>query len=123
MSKRKANLTADILQTAGDIVNYIGWTKGDYAKDAYENPVSAWHDAATCFCAVGAIRLASQMAVGSTKRLYEEATECTNTLKKVLGGEFEFVYVPKWNDARTRKKADVVEALYAAAELAREEVA
>lgn len=104
---------ADVLQTAGDIVAHIGWTKHTFARNASGEGVSVTNKEAECFCAMGAVQLARSLA----GRKYPEHI----FYDALTAGQNNIVSIPAWNDARVRTQEEVSEAFYAAAERIREQ--
>lgn len=105
---------ADVLQTAGDLVSEVGWTKVAIAKTDDGRHVQATHKDATCFCALGAIRKARSLA----GRKYSESDIAKPFFEEL---PMRAKSIPSWNDNRARTVEDVREAFYSAAERIREQ--
>ncbi len=126
----------NILRAAAALVA-DGWTQASYARDEHGGGVSSGDASACCFCALGAIRRATQdllpladpvaIATRTDTRCvsaadYSAAVDsATRALFRVLplayraGATLPAAAVTSWNDARGRTAADVLAALEAAA--------
>jgi hypothetical protein len=98
---------AEILTTAADLVAH-GWTQAAYARDEFDLAVIYADDAATCFCASGAIFRACYDLRLPDPQLRVMAVQC---VEDRLQGR----HLPAWNDAEGRTQGEVVAALHAAA--------
>lgn len=103
-----------LFETAADIVEHVGWTQGELAKDKYGCKVEYSSPKAACFCGEGALRKANSLA----GRKYD--------FSKVFDALLQFRLFPSsnqgihpWNDRRTRTKEDVADVFRDAATLVR----
>jgi hypothetical protein len=104
--------TADVLDRAADLIEPEGaWTKGGYARGASGTFVICSENA-TCFCALGAISVASNRW-GYTD---EPDARAVRVLEGLVEGPLS-----GWNDAPERTQAEVVAKLREAARIARGE--
>lgn len=80
-----------------------GWTKGHYARDASGALAASTDEAATCFCAVGAVLRVNGGNFGVSQPLLEG-----------IAAQVPTTSLPVWNDAMERTQAEVVAAYDAA---------
>jgi len=117
-----ADLTiAEVLTRAADLIEPEGaWTQGDTARDADGKPLpNSTEPAAVCWCVLGAI---GKTVGGANRPMFSAARKA---LRAVLPEDIEQIDedLPdeaNWNDAPERTQAEVVAALRAAAEKARQ---
>ena len=96
---------AEILRAAADLVERPGaWTQGASALDASGRLVDFNSDAATCFCALGAL----WHAAGSAVSLPVDSAE--TALRGIIGRN-----VGDWNDASDRTATEVAQVMRRAA--------
>lgn len=92
----------DILKGAKALLVTKGWTQGDMARDAEGDPVHIWSEAASCFCAYGALRAATPGGVGASYAQMDAAS----ALEATIGDEWpDFI---EFNDAPVRTKDEIV---------------
>lgn len=94
----------EALMKAADLIELKGWCQDYCAVDDQGEPVTSRSLEAARFCAFGAICKVS----GSDEVVASRATDILT--EHLLGA-----IVPKWNDCPERTKAEVVQALRAAA--------
>jgi hypothetical protein len=100
---------AEVLTRAADLLEKPGaWTQGAFARDIHGHPIRCESEDAASFCAIGALY---SLRVGSWM-----ADSCERRLSKFKRVEM----FAEWNDAPGRTQAEVVAALRAAAEKARQ---
>lgn len=109
-TEQAALSVADILDRAADLIEPEGaWIQGDWALDAEGN--AAGYHGGVCWCADGAILQVAHSIPGGPDEAWEAFTDAVGV--SLIG----------FNDAPGRTQAEVVAALRAAAEKARQAVA
>jgi hypothetical protein len=101
---------ADILDRAADIVAK-GWAQAAYARTRTGRKIGATCRAATCWCAVGAIKKAAGIEDVLAPQVWDAA-------RLPFGSPNALT---EWNDAPGRTQSEVVAKLREAAALAREQ--
>ena len=104
------------LKRAGDLLDTYGWTRGEMARDAYDNPLNSVTSPHACqFCMVGAVRRAlcellpvdidaDEHAQGAVAELARFVYYDVLLRLRRLVGDNETC----WNDYTDRKRAQVV---------------
>lgn len=101
--------TRDTLVAARALIAEPGmWTQRAFARNANGLPVSDSYGLATCWCSVGAIRVAS-------KRSSVRADTASALVRRGIGNPESLA---EWNDAPERTHAEVLEAFDRAIEAA-----
>jgi hypothetical protein len=60
------NKTAQILLTAADLIEHVGWTQGSLAKSVMGEDIGPYAHGAVCWCAQGAIGLVGGKDLAAT---------------------------------------------------------
>lgn len=115
---------SSILDRAADVIEERGLNKGWYFSDFSQDDqnLSAWEQAAETkgrCCTLGAIYVAVHETVEGPS--FSEVDRAASFFADSLPTTPGHWGIPDWNDAPSRRKGQVVNALRRAAEMAREE--
>lgn len=104
---------ADVLEAAARILSG-GWTTGAMARDSNGLPIHATSPYAVCWCASGAIVLASfrmfPMGGVTQHRACTDAGALLLAYVRNLARAGDLISVAEWNDTAGRQRADVTDA-------------
>jgi hypothetical protein len=89
------NKTAQILLTAADLIEHVGWTRGVFARSKFNRPICPKAQGAACWCAIGAILSLCDTNTGF---------RVIDILEKKAGNNFN---VPYWNDGPAQAAENV----------------
>lgn len=106
----KVDEVLNCLKQAKREISLLGWTQGEYARDANDNMVESRSDRAATLCIIGAI---SRVERCSPEDLTETALEAINRLETVTGTHCS---IDTWNDRQGRSIEEVFSAFDAAIE-------